>query len=209
MFAFKIKAWTFISITYKKNISNFKELITLRSPLVKDSDSRSSFSPPPSDFQSRWAAYEIFTTLRQSVVHGKIIAMNNKTCTFAEICRERWMLFLPYYFRFGRLYLFTVAWMACKWKHQPKKKDAKRLYQHWSPCTSAVQVLDNQNCFDIGGWWVSPCWIGCDLSLIYSFSLCILTKETPDFLMFFQFLVYVFSDMFFDFNKEKRLTFNN
>ena len=57
MFAFKIKAWTFISITYKKNISNFKELITLRSPLVKDSDSRSSFSPP-SDFQSRWAAYE-------------------------------------------------------------------------------------------------------------------------------------------------------
>ena len=208
MFTFKIKAWTFISITYpgippqKKHVKF--QRANYRSPLVKDYDSRSSFSPPVT-FRADGPPMKT-TTLRQSVLHEKIIAMNNKTCTFAEICRERWMLFLPYYFRFGRLYFF-LGWPANE-SINLKKKDAKRLYQHWSPCTSAVQVLENKNCFDIGGWWVSPCWIGLwSFSDLFIFSVC-LTRETPDVWCSFSFSC-MFFRYFFDVNKEKRLTFNN
>ena len=168
MFTFKIKAWTFISVTYPKKKKHFKfQRANYRSPLVKDYDSRSSFSPPVT-FRADGPPMKT-TTLRQSVVHEKMIAMNNKTCKF---CQERWMLFLPYHFRFGRLSFFTVAWMACKWKHQPKKKDAKRLYQHWLPCTSAVQRYWEMVGFTMLDWM-----IGCDLSVIYSLSLCVWPRK--------------------------------
>ena len=157
----------------KKNISNVKELITLRSPLVKDYDSRSGFSPPVT-FRADGPPMKT-TTLRQSVLHEKIIATNNKTC---KICRERWLLFLPYYFRFGRLYSFTVSWMACKWKHQPKKKRMPSVFTSIGRhVPQRYRFWKTKNCFDIGGWWVSPSWIGCDLSVIYSCSLCVWPRK--------------------------------